>query len=210
MKSGNLGKNQLQKTIVTGILQYQARLLRPIFLTNINLLSSETCKIVSCVLHELRKFLLELQRYLKCDSESYIGKTLRWVNKFWQVAMLAKDIPSLPVLTVDEAIVEEAESFSFFIFNFLVQECRSDVFEQIKKLMPSLISPLFAKTYHLYCEISPLKDPQAILDICKQQDGLPDYFIDYLIKCKRIPEAFLLKGSRAVLEREAQRQMTYR
>jgi hypothetical protein len=196
--SGNLEKSQLQRMIVTGILQYQGRLFRSIFLTNINLLSSETCKIISCVLQELRKFLFELQRHLKCDLGSYIGKTLRWVNKFWQVVMLAKDIPSLPILTVDEAIVEEAETFSVFVFNFLVQECRSDVFEQVKKLMPSLISPQFAKAYHLYCEVSPMKDPQAILDICKQQDGLPDYFIDYLVKCKRIPEAILLRGCKAV------------
>lgn len=57
-----------------------------------------------------------------------------------------------------------------------------------------------------------MKDPQAILEICRQKENLPDYFIEYLVKCKRIPEAVLLRGSRPTSTPEGERGekgMTY-
>jgi lysyl-tRNA synthetase class I len=156
--AGKTEKGEKQQFIVDGLLHYYGKLLRIIFLTNINTFSSETCKAISSVLQELRKFLFELQAHLKCDLKSHIGKALRWVNKFWQVVILAKDVPDLPDLTLDEALVEEAEAFHEHIFHFLIKECGQEVFEQVKKLMPSFITDRFTMVYRLYCEVSPLKD----------------------------------------------------
>lgn len=76
--------------------------------------------------------------------------------------------------------------------------------------MPSFITNEFTIVYHLYCEVSPLKDAETILDVCRKYNNLPDYFIDYLIKCKKIPEAVLLKRPRINLkELEGEVAMTY-
>lgn len=110
--------------------------------------------------------------------------------------MLAKDIPNLPNLTVDEALVADAHIFHEHIFYFLIKECNEEVFEGVKKLMPSFINTAFTIIYRLYCEVSPIKEAAKILDICRNHEDLPDYFINYLVKYKKIPEAVLLKGAK--------------
>jgi hypothetical protein len=101
INAGKTGKEEKEKFIIRGVLQYYAKLFRVIFLTNINTLSSETCKVISSLLQELKNFLVELQQHLKCDNRSYLGKMLRWSNRFWQLMILIKDIPNLPDLDVD-------------------------------------------------------------------------------------------------------------
>lgn len=59
--------------------------------------------------------------------------------------------------------------------------------------MPSFITERFTNVYRLYCEIVAIKDASNVLEICKNYTQLPDYFIDYLIKSKGIPEAALLR-----------------
>lgn len=124
VSAGKPERDEKQRFLVQGILNYYGKLFRMIFFVNINNFSSEACKAISHVLQELRKFLLELQAHLKCDLKSYIGKTLRWVNKLWQLVMLAKDIPNLPSLTLDEALSESPTAFHEHIFYFLVKECQ--------------------------------------------------------------------------------------
>jgi hypothetical protein len=70
----------------------------------------------------------------------------------------------------------------------------------MKKLMPSFVTNDFTIIYHLYCEVSPMKEAETILDVCRKYAYLPDYFIDYLVKCKKIAEAVLLKISRVSLK----------
>jgi hypothetical protein len=175
------------------MMQYYAKLFRVVFSTNVNTLTSEICKIVSFVLQELRKFLFELQNFLNCDLKSSLGGFLRWVNRFWQMMILAKDIPNLPNLNLDEALVERAEVFHEHLFWFLIKECNEEVFNQFKKLIPSFITTQFTHVYRLYLEVSQLKEVEKILQVCRSHPQLPDYFISYLVKIRSIPEAILLK-----------------
>lgn len=91
----------------------------------------------------------------------------------------------------------------------MVKECKEEVFGQVKKLMRGFITERFANVYRLYCEIVTIKEPSKVLEICRNYTQLPDYFIDYLIKSKNIPEAALLRDIKSP-EQQPDVMVTYK
>lgn len=167
---------------------------------NIDTITSEVCKSVNLCLQDLRRTLAYMDSYFSFGPASSKEELLHWADHLWQLMIIIKDIPSLPRMRVEEAMEQPPSVFHPQLFRFLVREGGEEVFEQFQQLLPTFVNSEFTLVYKLHVEVSKVRDGKEVMRICRARTPLPDYFLNYLIRIRKIQEALLLREEVKVTE----------
>ena len=113
--------NDKEIQFVNGLIDYLAKLMRPLWLTNINNLSSEVCKVMLTILQSVEQFLSKFKKRMSIINDGMFSFTLSWVKRVWELFFLIKTIPTLPDTCLQSVIVSDPKDLHEYLFNYLIK-----------------------------------------------------------------------------------------
>jgi benzoyl-CoA reductase/2-hydroxyglutaryl-CoA dehydratase subunit BcrC/BadD/HgdB len=104
-------KEEKEAKVAHGVLKYMSKLLKPVWYSDINNVINHTCKAIMSLLQEFEQLIEKLKKRMRCGNQGLLTSILIWSKRFWQLLILVKTIPTLPVKLLHEVIALDADEF---------------------------------------------------------------------------------------------------
>lgn len=115
--------NDKEIEFVNGLIDYLAKLMRPLWITSINDLKSDVCKAMLIFLQSVEQFLSNFKKRMRIINDGMFSFALSWVNRVWELFFLIKTIPTLPNKPLNSVTVSDPTELQEYLFDYIIKCC---------------------------------------------------------------------------------------